>query len=173
MSNQSQAHTKKLQTVCQLPYRKLALAIALAVTSTIPITSQAATYTVSNINNSGTGSLRRAVFDANGNAGEDTIQFSIASGSIINLSSELSITDSVLIKGPTEGDANSIVLDGGGNNRLIHGGFPSNSGQTITLENITLRNGFYENGYGPGGGAVYIGNADLLIKHSLITGNST
>ena len=37
-----------------------------------------ATYTVTNTNDSGAGSLRQAILDANGNAGADTIEFNIA-----------------------------------------------------------------------------------------------
>ncbi|MFO0699340.1 MAG: DUF4347 domain-containing protein, partial [Nitrospira sp.] len=37
-----------------------------------------ATFTVTNTNNSGAGSLRQAILDANGNAGTDTIAFNIA-----------------------------------------------------------------------------------------------
>jgi len=37
----------------------------------------AATFTVTNTNDSGPGSLRQAILDANGNPGLDTIQFAI------------------------------------------------------------------------------------------------
>lgn len=42
-----------------------------------PGTARAATYTVTNYNNSGAGSFRQAIEDANANAGHDTIDFSI------------------------------------------------------------------------------------------------
>ena len=40
----------------------------------------AATFTVINTNDSGAGSLRQAVIDANANAGADTIDFNIPGG---------------------------------------------------------------------------------------------
>jgi len=42
--------------------------------------ASAAIYSVTNTNNSGSGSLRQAILDANGNAGADTITFSIGTG---------------------------------------------------------------------------------------------
>ncbi len=152
-------------------YRPLALAIALAFSGTLPFVSQAATFTVSNTDDSGSGSLRQAVIDANGSTGVDTIDFSIPAGSTITLLSELNISDSVTVMGQTAGDASSITLNGGGTNRHINAGsFSAYSGQSITLENITLTNGnsgLYE------GGAVLVKNADLILNHSLISGNST
>ena len=78
------------------------------------------TFTVTNTNDSGAGSLRQAIIDANANAGADTIDFNIAgSGTqVINLSSGLNqITEQVTIDGTTqtgwsEGSFLPIVLDG-------------------------------------------------------------
>lgn len=60
-----------------------------------------ATYTVTNTNDSGTGSLRQAIIDANNNSGSDTILFNIGSGvATINLSSALpTITGTTIIDG--------------------------------------------------------------------------
>jgi len=66
-------------------------------------------YNVTNTNNSGAGSLRQAIIDANGNAGADTITFSIgAVGSVqtISVSSVLpDITGQVTIDGWSQGGA--------------------------------------------------------------------
>ena len=53
------------------------------------------TFTVTNTNDSGAGSLRQAILDANANAGADTIAFNIGSGiQTIGFSSKLpDITD--------------------------------------------------------------------------------
>ncbi len=56
-------------------FKPLAFAIALTFTGALPISSQAATFTVTNILDTGPGSLRRAVFDANNAAGDDNIVF--------------------------------------------------------------------------------------------------
>jgi hypothetical protein len=66
--------------------------------------SFAATFTVINTNSSGAGSLQQALFDANSNAGTDTISFNIASGGLtIGLTNALpSIIEPVLIDGRTQ-----------------------------------------------------------------------
>lgn len=151
-------------------YRPLAIAIALAFSGSLPSITQAASFTVTNTLDSGVGSLREAVQLANSLPGADIIDFSITTGSTIYLSSELNISDSVTITGPGAGDPGSIILDGGNANRHINaGGFPAYSGQSITLENITLTNG---NSGSDEGGAVLVNNADLILNHSLISGNS-
>jgi parallel beta-helix repeat protein len=85
----------------------------------------AATYTVTNTSDTGAGSLRRAVTNANGNAGTDIIAFSIPSGSltsgvaIIRLTSgPLVITEAVTVDGTTQtsnvGNTNAGSLGVGG-----------------------------------------------------------
>ncbi len=82
-----------------------------------------ATYTVTNANDSGAGSLRQALLDANAGAGADSIQFNIAGTGVhtINLASSLpTITEAVTLDGSTDdsfaanGDAPAIVIDGNG-----------------------------------------------------------
>ncbi|MGH9838271.1 MAG: hypothetical protein ACREEM_05760 [Blastocatellia bacterium] len=70
-------------------------------------TVAAATYTVTNTNDSGSGSLRQAITDANNNPGADRIEFRIGSGEkTINLLSELPIITfaggPVMIDGSTQ-----------------------------------------------------------------------
>ena len=87
----------------------------------------AATYTVTNTNDSGPGSLRQAILDANANAGADTIAFNIPGGGVqtITPATDLpQITDGVTIDGYTQPGSSvntdpvatnavlSIVLDG-------------------------------------------------------------
>lgn len=172
----------QLKTKTSLPnnnysYRPLVLALSIALGVAAPNVSSAATYMVMNTNDSGTGSLRQAVLDANDNAGADEILFdSFITGSTINLNSEIIISDSLTITGPTPNDASSIILDALNSNRHIKSDFPENSGQTITLENMTIQNGSYTSSatyFGYGGGAVFVKNGDLTINHGNISNNST
>lgn len=84
-----------------------------------------ATYTVSNTNDSGAGSLRQAITDANGNAGADSINFNIAGTGVhtITLASALpTITGTVILDASTDdsfavnGSRPAIVLDGANGN---------------------------------------------------------
>lgn len=63
--------------------------------------SHAATFTVTNLNDAGAGSLRQAILDANATAGADTITFQAGlTGTITTLSQLPGITDSLTIAGP-------------------------------------------------------------------------
>ena len=70
------------------------------------------TYTVSNTNDSGNGSLRKAITDANAHAGTDTIWLIIGSGNqtITPTSALPDITDAVLIDGWVQGGFSSAPL---------------------------------------------------------------
>src|SRR5690349_19031512 len=80
--------------------RTLALGLSLTFSTSLP----AATFTVINTNDSGAGSLRQAMLDANTSAGADVIAFSIASGgSTISPTNALpAIIEPVTIDGSTQ-----------------------------------------------------------------------
>ncbi len=97
-----------------------------------------AVYSVTNTNDSGAGSLRQAILNANANPGADTIDFSIAGVGvqIIALASDLpAITESVALDATTQaGYAGTplIALDGSG----VTG---STAGLLLEGSNITVR----------------------------------
>ena len=104
-----------------------------------------ATYTVANTNDSGAGSFRQAILDANANAGVDTITFSIAgSGTqVINIASVLpTITDQIIINGTTQtgyvaGSFVPIVIDG---NNLNTNGLTLGVGSSgSTIRGLVIR----------------------------------
>jgi IPT/TIG domain/S-layer homology domain len=82
--------------------------------------ASAATFTVTTTADSGPGSLRQAILDANANAGLDTIAFSIPGGGVqtITVGSELTITDAVLIDGYTQ-PGSSPNTDGLADNAIL------------------------------------------------------
>src|SRR5713101_7312348 len=76
-------------------------------------TVHAATITVMNTNDSGPGSLRAAIANANGTAGADVIAFDPSvTGTITLTSGELLITDDLTISGP---GAKNLAVDGNAN----------------------------------------------------------
>ena len=80
-------------------------------------TANAATFTVVNTNDSGTGSLRQAIIDANATSGTDTVEFSINSGvqTISPATPFPNITDPIIINGATQPGFTGqplIVIDG-------------------------------------------------------------
>ena len=83
-------------------------------------TAPGATFTVINTNLSGAGSLQQAIFNANTNAGTDTVAFNIASGGLtISPTGALPvITEAVLIDGYTQPGA-STNSQGSGHNAVL------------------------------------------------------
>jgi len=73
-----------------------------------PKVAQAATFTVTNTNDAGAGSLRQAILDANANPRLDNINFSIPGAgphTIQPLSASPTITDPAIIDGYTQAGA--------------------------------------------------------------------
>src|ERR1043166_6920922 len=78
-------------------------AVACAVTMAVASCCSGATFVVSNVNDSGAGSLRQAILDANSTPGLDTIAFQLVGSFTITPSSALpSISDPVIIDGTTQ-----------------------------------------------------------------------
>jgi uncharacterized repeat protein (TIGR01451 family) len=100
----------------------------------VELPQPATTFTVTNLNDSGPGSLRQAVLDANATAGFDTITFqSGLAGTITLTSGEMVITDSVRIFGPHGG---GITVSGNDASRIF-----SADTREVTITNLTLTRG--------------------------------
>ncbi|MBX3064080.1 MAG: hypothetical protein KF726_13970, partial [Anaerolineae bacterium] len=115
--------------------RFLLITIALVLLLCIPSSTsfaQPATYTVANTNDSGAGSLRQAILDANANAGADTIVFQAGLTGTITLTSRLNISDDVTINGPGK---MIITIDGNNATRLIY------NSATTAISGLTLAHG--------------------------------
>jgi hypothetical protein len=98
---------------------QLMLLLALAV---IPSVSEAETFTVTTVDDSGPGSLRQAILDANANPGTDTIAFNISGAGphTIQPRPQLpEITDPVIIDGYTQPGASPNALADGDNAVLM------------------------------------------------------
>jgi hypothetical protein len=93
------------------------------------------TFTVLNLNDSGTGSLRAAIAAANTNPGPDTIAFSQGlHGTITLTSGELLITGSVTVNGP---GADRLSVSGNNASRV----FELATGLNVTLSGLTITHG--------------------------------
>lgn len=161
--------------------------------------THAATFTVSNPRDSGAGSLRQAVSDANSAIGDDTIVFSLSGSTpkVIHLTSgEMTIPQEshITISGPEtsrltlSGDDISRIffIRAGGNLSLNHldliGGytpgfnFSSNNGAAIyNVGTLSLNDCLFSENHAPnggGGGAIYNINGTLTINNSSFSNNS-
>lgn len=136
------------------------------------------TFTVTNTNDSGAGSLRQAITDANSNGeGLDIINFSSSVSGTILLSSSLpTITSALTIDGPGE-----AILSLSGQN--MHRIFFINSIGTVTINDLTLTNGRAKGGNGGNGasgggggagmgGAIFHENGELILNFLTLSGNA-
>src|SRR5688572_716467 len=88
--------------------------------------SATTTFTVTNTQDSGAGSLRQAILDANANAGADVINFSIGAGqqTIVLAAALPVITDPVTIDGTTQpGFAGAPLIEVQPDRTLVFDGF--------------------------------------------------
>jgi titin len=110
--------------------------LALLLLFTLALSAHAATYTVTNSADSGAGTLRQAIIDANTNPGADTINFSISG--TINITSTLEITDGDLtIDGGTNHD---VAINGSGATETDPHGFEINNVGGCTLAGLVIQN---------------------------------
>ena len=150
--------------------RKLLL---LLIYSTAGMAAEAATFTVTNTNDAGAGSLRQAILDANAAAGADNIVFdasfntpqtiTLTTGNLVLANS---VNANVTITGP---GANLLTVSGNNASKI----FSVLETPTVFISGMTLTQG---NGVGvaPGnnfGGAVY-NQGVLTLTNMVITGNS-
>jgi predicted outer membrane repeat protein len=115
--------------------------------------------TVTNTHDSGTGSLRQALVDANDG---DTIEFAVT-GTIGLTSGELVVDKSLTISGP---GANNLAIDGNAKSRVFYIG----SGKTVTISGLTIMNGNATSG--ANGGGVLNDHASVMLNRCTLSGNS-
>ncbi|WP_341529472.1 choice-of-anchor Q domain-containing protein [Nostoc sp. UHCC 0302] len=130
-----------------------------------------ATFSVTNTNDIGAGSLRQAIREANALAGRDTINFDgVFADSIadtITLGSSLNIKDDLSIEGT---GAEKLIVSGNNNSSV----FEIKSGITLEIDGLTVANGRSLNagefGLIIGGGILNAGT--LTVSDSIITDNT-
>ena len=138
-----------------------AIAALLLYVTALP--AHAGTIVVTHTSDSGPGSLRQALVDAN--AG-DTITFAVT-GTIGLTSGELLVDKDVAISGP---GADNLAIDGNAKSRVFH----ISTGTTVSISELTIRNGlasgiYYLDRIGAG---ILNDHATLTINHCAINSNS-
>lgn len=123
-----------------IPHRPAAMACALGLSAIVGSSLlEAATFTVTNLQDSGRGSLRAAISAANTAAGADEILFASSVTGVISLTSgPLRILDSVTISGP---GADALEIDGGGATVLAIDAAPPKTSVEATVSGLSLTNG--------------------------------
>lgn len=130
-----------------------------------------ATFTVTNLNDSGAGSLRQAILDANAQAGADAIAFdtSLSGQTILLTGTELTITDDLVIDGDLDNDGSAdITIDANQQSRVftVFDGNYHNEDTVVTLEGLIIQGGSVS-----GTGAGIDNWEDLTLENSIIRNN--
>jgi hypothetical protein len=123
-------------------------------------------FIVFNTNDNGEGSLRQAVLNANGSAGNAVITFDPSVTGVITLiSGEIAVTKNLTLNGPGAG---VLAISGGDLSRIL-----SFSGVTATVSGLTLSNGTglgaINNGFG---GAILAVNGSFTVKDCVFRDNT-
>lgn len=136
----------------------LALAFSLSLAGVLTVPARALVYVVSNLNDSGAGSLRQAILNANAHAGADTITFSV-SGTITLLSGLPVISESLTI----DGAGQKVKVSGNDHYRVFeineHAGL-------VTINNLGIVRGL-----GSSGGGIDFWGLELTVNNSTFSGN--
>jgi hypothetical protein len=136
----------------------LSIGAALGMTAT----AQAADFTVSNLNDSGAGSLRQAVLDANATPGADRVLFQSTLTGQITLASQLEITDATQVLGP---GPDKLTVSGNNNAGIFYVDTPA--GTPVTVSGLKLTGGTADNG-----GAILSKYAELTVVNAVVSGNT-
>src|SRR5262245_6237233 len=153
--------------------RKRAMAVRLSAERledrTVP-----STFTVDSLADSGLGSLRQAILDANGTAGADLIRFAPATheGTLTLTSGELSITDDVILDGP---GVNRLTISGNDASRVFSVG---GSATDVEIRDLTIAHGRATDATVVGpigpitlGGALLNTGARVVLSHVTMANN--
>src|SRR5258705_4428566 len=135
---------------------------ALAQRTTAKGNRPATTITVTNGNDSGPGSLRQALADANDG---DTINFDPSVGTVTLTTAELAIDKSLTLSGAPQ--MVTVARSSQTQFRIFH----VMPGQTVTIEDLHITGGYVV--VGPYGGGVLNDHANLTISNCSLTANSS
>ncbi|MEO1295748.1 MAG: SdrD B-like domain-containing protein, partial [Cyanobacteria bacterium J06636_16] len=121
---------------------------------------------VTNTNDSGAGSLRRAILNANAIAGANTITFDAAlAGQTITLSSgELTVTDDLTVQGL---GADQLTLSGDNSSRIFNISDDTNNEIEVVLDGLSLIDGNTDDD----GGAIW-NREELTLSNSILNSNA-
>jgi hypothetical protein len=134
----------------------LRAAVSLALVCAVVAAARADVVTVTNTNDSGPGSLRQALADANNG---DTINFAVT-GTIGLSSGELLVDKAITISGP---GAENLAVNGNAKSTIFH----IAPGETVTISDLTIING-YSNSVG---GGIHNDHASLTLNSCTVANN--
>ena len=134
-----------------------------AVTALSMTSAAAATFNVTNTNDSGAGSLRQAILDANALGGTNVVSFTV--GGTVTLASELPVITSAMT---ISGNGNNPTVSGNNAFRVFFIDAPG--GAAVNIASLTIANGYAKGGNGGGGGGGGLGaGGGVFAKSGAVT----
>ena len=150
----------KKQHAAHSAFLSLGVWICFAFVCALSASAHANTITVVNINDSGPGSLRQALADANDG---DTIDFTVT-GTIGLTSGELLVNKSVTVSGPGK---DVLAVNGNATSRVFH----TTPGTVVAISDLTITNGYANTQPVPDGGGINNDHATMTLTNCNIIGN--
>ncbi len=131
-----------------------------------------ATFTVTNTNDSGAGSLRQAIIDASNAAGDDTVEFDPATGSTFILSTAITATGAGIttINGDVNGDGDiDITISGNDATHMLNVA----TGASVVLKSLAFTNGSASISHDqPSKAGAIVNSGTLAIEASTFANNT-
>jgi Ca2+-binding RTX toxin-like protein len=131
-------------------------------------TAEAADFTVSNLNDSGAGSLRQAILGANATPGADRVLFQSTLSGQITVGSMLQIEDATEVLGP---GPDKLTVSGNNSSRIF--AVYTTTGTPVTISGLKLTGGNSGPAVYSSGGAILNKYASLTVQNAVISGNRT
>ena len=124
-------------------------------------------FVVTTLSDSGPGSLRQAILDANERPGPDVINFAPAlHGTIVLTSGALRITDSLTVQGP---GAFWLTVSGNRASRVFE---IEGAGNVVTIDGLTIAHGLAQGSASSGmGGGILLVNNSLTLSRVVLLDN--
>jgi hypothetical protein len=164
--SQGLAEARRKRMKSKLGRRLAVLAVAVAAMLAVASPAWAETFTVTNTDDSGPGSLRQAIEDSNADPFvEDTATFAPEARGRITLASSLTVNGPLKIEGP---GAEALTISG---NNLVR---PLWVDGNLKLSGVTVLDGRASgpNNFDNYGGAVFVENGTLNIEDSVLRNNT-
>jgi hypothetical protein len=120
--------------------------------SSLSVTSPLVSFTVTNLNDSGPGSLRQAIIDANTALGADVITFNVT-GTITLTTGQLVISDTLTINGP---GASSLTISSSNAIRI----FEISTGATVGISGMMIKTS---------NGIAVLNRGTVTVIHSILS----
>ena len=138
---------------------------ALAGLLAAPLATSAATLTVTNLADSGPGTLRQALLFANTNADADTVTFDAALSGKTNILTSGQVTISNILTIDASALPTGFKVSGNHSSRI----FEVSAGAPVTLKSLFLTNGYA--GSGDGGAILVDSGGTLTLTNCTVSGN--